>query len=58
MKTLEQVLQNALNELRKYPDEVEELANQIHNITKACAAEADLYELTYSQEDLRVGQVV
>lgn len=47
MKTLEQVLQDALNGLRAYPTNVEELAVQLHNITEACENEAKEFDIQY-----------
>lgn len=46
-KTLEQVLQNALDMLRRYPEELEEVCNQLNLITKACESEAVEIGLEY-----------
>lgn len=58
MKTLEETLINALAGLKQYPSNIEELAMQLHNITKACAEEADEYDLPYSKIDHRISEVV
>ena len=55
---LEQVLQYALDRLEIDPDSVEELADQLNNITKACAAVADDYDFPYQKVDPRISEAV
>ena len=46
-KTLEQILQNALNHLNQYPESLEELGVQLNLITEACEKEATKFDFEY-----------
>lgn len=49
--TFEQQLESSLKMLHRYPTELENLAEQMHLITKVIEAEAEKYDLPYEENN-------
>ena len=50
MSDFEFVLRQALEGIKRYPDELEELALQMHNVSESIQSECNKYDLPYDAD--------